>query len=287
MKTFFKLFLSSLFCLVMPLMSGASNDDEAIEWVIPEQKAEQKVEQARKEGEPGYRMVLTINNVEFPFRWCPPGTFMMGSPASEQERGQNETQHQVTLSRGFWMLETEVTLEMWGSVMGNSPNARKGEKFPVETVSWNNCLEYVQKLDGLNVAPADYRFALPTEAQWEYACRAGTTTPFSFGMTIDRDNVNFGKNLGKTMEVGSYPANAWGLHDMHGNVWEWCMDWYGVYPVGDAINPEGASSGSNRVLRGGGWFHVAGDCRSAVRRDREPSVRNNAVGLRLALIRVE
>ena len=267
--------------------SGYCNDAEVVVLPNPVEQEPLPLEQERKEGEAGYRMILTIHDVEYPFRWCPPGTFTMGSPVSEEGRNSDETQHQVTISHGFWMLETEVTLGMWESVMGSNPSAFIGGKLPVETVSWNDCQEFVQKLIGLDVAPAGYRFSLPTEAQWEYACRAGTTTPFHSGDTIDRDMVNFGRNLGRTTAVGSYPANAWGLYDMHGNVWEWCLDLYDDYPPGSATDPLGDSSNTSRVLRGGGWFHIAGDCRSAIRRDREPSVRNNAVGMRLALIRVE
>ena len=185
------------------------------------------------------------------------------------------------------MLETPVTQEMWESVMGNNPSAFTGSNRPVETVSWDNSQEYIQNLIGLGVAPVGYRFSLPTEAQWEYACRAGTTTPFYFGDVLDRDRGNFGRHVGRTTEVGSYPANAWGLYDMHGNVWEWCLDWYGAYPMGNVTNPVGTSSGLSRVLRGGGWFHPAEYCRSAMRRDREPSVRNNAIGFRLALVSTE
>ena len=280
MQATLKLFISCLLCLALPLASGYGSEDETIEQPNP-------VEQERKEGEAGYRMTLTIDDVEYPFRWCPPGTFVMGSPTSEEGRNSDETQHQVTLTRGFWMLETVVTLEMWEGVMGNSPNARKVDKLPVETVSWSDCYEYAQKLNGLAVAPAGYRFSLPTEAQWEYACRAGTTTPFHSGGFLDRDDANFGRNLGRTAEVGSYPANAWGLHNMHGNVWEWCLDLYNDYPFGQVTDPVGNSTGTSRVLRGGGWFHAAGDCRSAVRHHREPTVRNHAIGFRLALIRVD
>ena len=283
MKASSKIFFSCLFVFALPLVHGYDNDDGAIEEVIP---VKQEMEQERKEGEAGYRMVLTINNTEYFFRWCPPGTFMIGSPIGEQERKQDETQHQVTLTRGFWMLETEVTLEMWEGIMGNNPSAFKGGKLPVETVSWNNCQEYIQKLNNLGVAPADYRFSLPTEAQWEYACRAGTTTHFHFGDTLDKDKANFDKIMGRTTEVGLYPANAWGLRDMHGNVWEWCLDRYGAYPSGNVTDPVGPDSGSNHVLRGGGWSHSAKDCRSADRREREPSVRNNAIGVRIILERL-
>ena len=187
-------------------------------------------------------MTVTINDVEYTFRWCPPGKFMMGSPADEPNRSNNESQHEVTLTRGFWMLETQVTQQMWESVMGANPSRFKGAKLPVEQVSWNDCQEFITKLNaelksGGHKSPVSngeltpaalegYKFSLPTEAQWEYACRAGTTTAYSFGNSLSAEQANFRGNVGQTKDVGSYPANAWGLKDMHGNVWEWCQDWY-------------------------------------------------------------
>ena len=238
-------------------------------------------EQERKAGE---RMALTIKGVEYAFRWCPAGTFMMGSPASEEGRYDNESQHHVTLSRGFWLLETEVTQKMWKGMMENNPSSFKGDKLPVEKVSWNDCQEYIKKLNDLGAVPKGFRLSLPTEAQWEYACRAGTTTPFHFGDTLNKDQANFSGKLGKTSEVGSYPANAWGLHDMHGNVWEWCLDWYGDYPNGAVTDPAGATSGSSRVFRGGYWSDDAEFCRSAIRWSNEPSRWNNYLGLRVSLV---
>jgi len=243
----------------------------------------------------GDRMELTIKDVQYPFRWCPAGTFLMGSPPTETERRDDETQHQVSLTRGFWMLETQVTQAMWEGVMGNNPYNFKGAKRPVENVSWNDCQEYIQKLNTISVAPTSYRFSLPTEAQWEYACRAGTTTPFNFGSVLNGDKANCngndpygtsteGQYWGKTSEVGSYPANAWGLFDMHGNVWEWCSDWYGNYPSDSATDPVGPSSGSDRVLRGGSWYYNAGDCRSALRGSFDPSDRSYVNGVRLSLV---
>ena len=251
---------------------------------------------------PGERMTLTIKGVEYAFRWCPPGTFTMGSPPSEDGRNDNETQHQVTLSRGFWMLETEVTQAMWESVTGSNPSEFKGDKLPVERVSWDDCQEYITTLNALLAgtpgAPSGYRFSLPTEAQWEYACRAGTTTPFHFGSVLNGDKANCcgdfpygtstkGQYLRKTSEVGSYPANAWGLFDMHGNVFEWCLDWYGDYPSGSVTDPTGVSSGSSRVLRGGGWSYDARFCRSADRSHNVPSSRYSDIGVRLSLVRAE
>jgi len=262
-----------LFCLTLPLANGYGSEGEATAQA-------NSSEQDRKAGE---RMVLTIKDVEYAFRWCPAGTFMMGSPASEPNRNNNETQHQVTLSRGFWVLETEVTQAMWEGVMvnNNNPSFFTGSKLPVEYVSWNNCQEYIKKLNDLGVAPKGYRFSLPTEAQWEYACRAGTTTAYHFGDTL-KEQANFDDN--QTKDVGSYPANAWGLHDMHGNVAEWCLDWYGDYPNGNVTDPTGAVKGSFRVLRGGSWDRDALYCRSACRCGYDPSVRDFSMGLRVCLV---
>jgi len=249
---------------------------------------------------PGDRMVLTIKGVEYAFRWCPPGTFMMGSPESEKERLSGETQHQVTLTKGFWMLETPVTQEMWESVTDENRSHFRRKKSPVERVSWNDCLDYIGQLNALNIAPDGYKFSLPTESQWEYACRAGTETPFNFGDVLNGDKANCdgkypygtktrGEYLGKTSEVGLYPVNAWGLYDMHGNVWEWCLDWYGEYPNGSVTDPVGPLTGSKRVMRGGSWYSDAEYCRSAVRASYVPSLRFRCYenGLRLSLVRVE
>ena len=228
------------------------------------------IEDERKASE---RMVLKINDVEYVFRWCPPGNFMMGN-----EPGQVS----VTLSQGFWMLETEVTQAMWASVMGNNPSHFKGAQLPVECVSWNDCQEFIQKLNALNVALAGYRFSLPTEAQWEYACRAGTTTAYHFGDTLTQQQANFRGS--QTRDVGSYPANAWGLKDMHGNVWEWCLDRYGDYPSGALTDPTGPVRGSDRAIRGGSWFYTAEYCRSASRSYFDPTNRCYGFGLRLSLV---
>ena len=282
MRTISRLFLSCLLCFALPLANGCNGEDSA---TVPSNPAEPE----RKEGEAGDRMVLVIQDVEYAFRWCPPGTFTMGSPVSEERRDHNETQHQVTLSRGFWMLETEVTQAMWEKVMGNNPSHFKGEKLPVENVSWNDCQEYIKKLNALLVgtlgAPAGYQFSLPTEAQWEYTCRAGTTTVYCFGNTLTQQQANFRSN--QTKEVGSYPANAWGLRDMHGNVFEWCADWFGDYPSGAVTDPAGASSDSRRVIRGGSWIGSVLSSRSAFRYGIEPSDQMNYFGIRLALVRAE
>ena len=210
----------------------------------------------------------------------------MGSPASEADRDNDETQHQITLTRGFWMLETQVTQAMWESVMGNNPSHFKGAKLPVESVSWDACQEFITKLNALLAGtpgtPAGYKFSLPTEAQWEYACRAGTTTAYHFGDTLTQQQANF-DGL-ETKAVGTYPANAWGLHDMHGNVWEWCLDWLDDYPSGAITDPTGADRGSSRVFRGGSWRNFARHCRSALRSDFVPTSGFSHIGLRLSLV---
>ena len=228
----------------------------------------------------GERMVLTIQGVEYPFRWCPAGTFLMGSPEGETGRKFDEKRHEVTLSHGFWMLETPVTQAMWESMMRKNPSYFPGGNRPVETVSWEDCQEYVKKLNSLRAAPAGYRFSLPTEAQWEYACRAGTTTAFHFGGEWNRGEQE------ETAEVGTPPANAWGLHDMHGNVWEWCLDSLDDYPDGSVTDPAGSADGAFRVIRGGGWLDAAANCRSANRSYLEPTEHHiSGSGLRIILIR--
>ncbi|MGL6226270.1 MAG: formylglycine-generating enzyme family protein, partial [Thermoguttaceae bacterium] len=164
---------------------------------------------------------------------------------------------------------------------------------PVETVSWDDCQNFIKQLN--NSSPSGFKFSLPTEAHWEYACRAGTTTPFSFGSELNGDRANCNGNypygtetkgpyLQKTTPVGSYAANGWGLYDMHGNVWEWCSDWHGDYPTGTVTDSVGASIGSSRVNRGGCWDYDAGSCRSADRDGNMPSRRDYYLGLRLSFV---
>jgi formylglycine-generating enzyme required for sulfatase activity len=174
------------------------------------------------------------NGIGMKFVWIPPGTFTMGSPQEEKEREANETRHKVTLSKGFYMGVYPVTQEEWQAVTGETPSKFKNEKnLPVERLSWDDCQEFIKKLRARDKKP----YRLPSEAEWEYACRAGTTTPFSFGDTLSTDQANYdgnfiygngrkGVNRKKTTPVGSFPANAFGLYDMHGNVSQWCHDWY-------------------------------------------------------------
>lgn len=229
------------------------------------------------------------NNIGMKFVLLPPGAFMMGSPKEETERFSFETQHKVTLIKGYYMAVYTVTQEQWQVVMGNNPSGFKGEKnLAVETVSWDDCQKFIVKLREKDKK----HYRLPTEAEWEYACRAGTKSPFHFGETISTDQANYNGNKTygpgkkgifrmKTTSVGSFPANAWGLHDMHGNIWQWCQDWFGDYPQKDVVDPKGPDTGKSRVLRGGSWFDYPGNCRSATRTGLVPDSRDNDIGFRL------
>lgn len=229
------------------------------------------------------------NSIGMKFVWINPGNFMMGSPKEEISRKDIETQHKVTLTKGFYIGVHAVTQEEWNEVMGNNPSFFKGEKsLPVENVSWDECQEFAKKLREKDKKP----YRLPSEAEWEYACRAGTTTPFYFGQTISTDQANYdgqfaygnGKNgeyRKKTKPVGSFPANAWGLHDMHGNVWQWCQDSWEEYPEKGMVDPRGSEKGQFRVLRGGSWFDGPVYCRSAARVRNPPGSRQRIFGCRL------
>ena len=181
----------------------------------------------------------------------PAGKFVMGSPKDEKDRDVGEDQHEVILTKAFYMGKYEVTQNQWESVMGGNPSKDKGAKLPVTNVSWNDCQEFIKKLN----AKGKGEYRLPTEAEWEYSCRAGTKTAYSFGNAIAPKDANYkDANIGRSVAVGSYKANVFGLYDMHGNVWEWCEDWYGGYGKGAAIDPKGPNSGEGRVLRGGSFI---------------------------------
>lgn len=241
--------------------------------------------------------------------WCPPGRFRMGSPPNEVERRYDEAQVDVTLTKGFWMGKYEVTQGQWQRLMGafmQPQNMGAGEDFPVYWVSYIEAGEFCRKLTeharASGALPAGWEFRLPTEAQWEYACRAGTTTATAFGDKLSSRQANFqqkpyngaeeGPALKQAAKVGSYPANAWGLHDMHGNVWEYCRDWYhgqlpgGVDPdlstVKGTINRDGTYS---RIRRGGAFVEDGWTCRSACRLRYEPERRSDHIGFRVVAVR--
>jgi len=210
----------------------------------------------------------------------PAGKFMMGSPESEVGRKENETQHEVTLTKPFYMGKYEVTQEQWQAVMGNNPSRTKGAKLPVTNVSWNDCQDYIKKLNG----KTNGGYRLPSEAEWEYACRAGTKTAYAFGNSITKSDVSFGKD--STMVVGSYKTNFFGLYDMHGNVLEFCQDWFESYPVGSETDPQGPPMGQAKVVRGGSYHKNTNPLftRSAMRfgAGRSPSNSDIDLGFRLA-----
>jgi len=269
------------------------------------------------------RMGITIdppNNQSVPipanFVRINDGTFTMGSPANEVGREDDETQRQVTVS-SFYMSKYEVTQKEYQEVMGTNPSYFKGDNLPVETVTWFDAIEYCNKRsqkEGLTpvytitgrtpaagypitsaVVTANWNnngYRLPTEAEWEYACRAGTTTPFNTGNNITTNQANYdgrrpynnntkGELRDMTTPVGSFAANAWGLHDIHGNVWEWCWDWYGDYTSGAQTNPRGAVSGTDRVVRGGWWGYPAECTRSASRYYIDPNHEDFYIGFRV------
>ncbi len=217
--------------------------------------------------------------------WCGAGSFLMGSPAEEQGRVSDETRHRVTLTQGFWIGQCEVTREQWSRVMrgGSIPPGRV--KDPVEQVSWDDCQAFIGNLNriaGQSAAAGNMRrFRLPTEAEWEFACRAGRTG--RYGGTEDLDQLGWhqGNSAGRPHAVGQKRPNAWGLYDMHGNVAEWCQDRYADYPAGAATDPVGPATGAVRVCRGGGWTVSPDCCRSAFRGDLRPDTSASGFGFRL------
>ena len=223
----------------------------------------------------------------------PAGVFTMGSPNSEGYRSRDEgPQHRVRITRPFYMGKYEVTQSQYERIMDANLSKFRGTNNPVDTVSWNDATEFCRKLS----QRTGRKVRLPTEAEWEYACRAGTTTPFHFGKSLSSSQANFngrfpyggaakGVSRNKTTSVGSFPANAWGLHDMHGNLWEWCSDWLyqGYYAKSPQNDPTGPANGSYRVLRGGSWRSNAESCRSAYRERPGLQIRHYFIGFRVAV----
>jgi sulfatase modifying factor 1 len=235
--------------------------------------------------------------------WCPPGRFLMGSPPSEPERRPDEDQVDVTLTKGFWMAKYEATQGQWKRVVGKLPGPLtaelpEGDDYPVGNVNFAEAEDFCQKLTMLarqsGDLPKDWEFRLPTEAQWEYACRAGTTTATAFGDKLSSKQANFkgrpyngaepGPSLGRAAKVGSYPANTWGLHDMHGNTYEWCRDWYHPRLPGGVDPDLYAARATSRVRRGGAWCEGGWPCRSAFRLRFEPERRYDHIGFRVVAV---
>ena len=250
---------------------GESDEQGAGTVTVEELKAETGVQAGE------VRTVVLDGGARMDMVWCPPGEFWMGSPRDEDGRLEEEVRHWVRLTEGFWMAKTEITQAQWKKTMGwaRNPSVHKGARLPVENVTWEECQEFCRRT-GLR---------LPTEAQWEYACRAGGRGPYGKprpGGTGSLDDMGWyggDRKGGVTHPVGEKEPNAWGLHDMHGNVWEWCEDWYGAYPAGAVTNPEGPAHGDVRMVRGGGYGFPAACCRSAMR-DCFLGVRDGDLGVR-------
>jgi sulfatase modifying factor 1 len=238
------------------------------------------------------------NSIGMDFVLIPAGAFMMGSPPDEPSRNKDEVQHQVTISKPFYMQATEVTLKQWRALMGKrffGLFKRRGKaNNPIVKVSWYDCADFIEKLNALNEGV----YRLPTEAEWEYASRAGSQKAYSWGEGIDCTKAMYSNNTLKSEEcvdyvksrglatdgpapVKSYPPNAWGLYDMHGNVWEWVQDWYGAYPPTAVVDPQGVETGTERIRRGGSWFKYGRTCRSANRNFAHPATKHNTLGFRV------
>jgi formylglycine-generating enzyme required for sulfatase activity len=242
-------------------------------------------------GQPGRQVcpnTVTITlkpGVEMGFVHIPPGSFWMGSPATERGRTGNERLHRVTLNRGFHLGVIPVTQAQWQAIMGNNPSEFRGEDHPVENVSWEDCQGFLRQLG----EQTGYRYRLPSEAEWEYACRGGTPNAFHAG-DKEADLLKVGWCRGNRQgEEGTRPVqqlapNFWGLYDVHGNVMEWCADWYDEYPEGAQMDPQGSPTGMDRVIRGGSWWSSPFGCRAAFRGMANPGTRSEVIGLRVVLM---
>ncbi|MCC6694073.1 MAG: formylglycine-generating enzyme family protein [Candidatus Hydrogenedentes bacterium] len=225
------------------------------------------------------------------FQWCPPGSFMMGSPLSEVGRFDNETRHRVVISQGFWLGKYEVTQAQWVAVTGSNPSyfssATSAIK-PVEQVSWDDVQYFLAELNA-NKSAIGGPYRLPTDAEWEYAYRAKTTARFYWGEDPTESDITdyawyLGNASNETHNVGEMLPNDWGLYDMGGNVDEWCQDWYADDPDGSFVDPQGPATGTSRVARGGSWNSSPAYCRAALRDFFLPSSRNAVRGFRLLRI---
>ncbi|MCP4106320.1 MAG: SUMF1/EgtB/PvdO family nonheme iron enzyme [Desulfobacteraceae bacterium] len=274
-------------------VSGVTKETKQTETPVNDKPVAEVVSPSSKEKPEAAKDKERItNSIGMDFVLIKPGTFMMGAPKDEPGRHDDETLYKFTLTKGFYMQTTQVTQGQWKAVMGMGSNpscSGSGDDYPVENVSWNDTQEFIKKL--YEKEGTVYR--LPTEAEWEYSCRAGTGTPFYFGRCLSTDQANYngrfplkgcpkGEYRGKTTPVANFEPSAWGLYDMHGNVREWCQDWFSYYPssaVTDTVDPD---TGSYRIHRGGSWNGKARGCRSANRRKHAPDKKYSDLGFRLS-----
>ena len=268
-----------LLAVLLVAMTGCGPDTKPEDQPASPEETGSSPETPNGSDEPSTKAgVPAANSIGMRFVPIPAGTFTMGD-------ADNGPTHKVTLTKPFELGQHEVTQEQYEQVMGKTPSMFKGRQNPVDRVSWDDAVEFCRKLSELpGEKSAGSAYRLPTEAEWEYACRAGTKTEYSFGDSDSElgDYAWCNKNSGGTPHpVGQKKPNAWGLYDMHGNVWEWCQDWYGKYPSGSTTDPTGAASGSDRVSRGGSWGSTARLARSAFRRGLSPDVRLYRMGFRV------
>jgi formylglycine-generating enzyme required for sulfatase activity len=260
-------------------------------WGQQEKLAEMDLAAMRKPVEtlPGLRrevIVKLADNVLLELVLIRPGSFVMGENNSRLTDEDERPAHKVTISRAFYLGKYPVTQEQWQAVMGSNPSYFKDVKNPMEGVSWEDCQAFLKKLNE-KAGKTLGTFRLPTEAEWEYACRAGSTTMYSFGDeegSLGDYGWFSGNSVGRTHPAGERKPNVWGLYDMHGNVCQWCQDRYGAYPALEQVDPQGTAQGSVRMFRGGYWGHDPQDCRSAIRFRSGPGARLRLLGCRLALV---
>lgn len=263
--------------------SDAYRDDYSGAWLALKPKASAFLQQFRPQIDfYGLYQTVEVKGVNFKMRYIPAGSFLMGSPENEPDRGDDELQHPVTLTKAFWLGETTVTQELWQAIMGKNPSqfkAENNEQLPVEQVSWDDCMAFCKQLRHLT----QQQWQLPTEAQWEYACRASTQSAFNTGEQLTSEQAHFDQGLpqGKTVDVHRYPANLWGVKQMHGNVREWCVGKRSKYRAKPEVDPVGATHSKQRAVLGGSWMNDGRRCRSAYRSDSRRDDRSSGIGFRL------
>lgn len=250
----------------------------------------QDITTATPAGNENRQIAYYVNSIGMEFVYIPPGQFTMGSPDAEAKRGRDETIRQVTFTRGFLISAVPVTQQHWLMIMGTRPSKFQSDNHPIEQVSWDDAAHFARMLSDAE----RHSYRLPMEAEWEFACRAGSTTPFSWGHSISTLHANYDGNFAyssnpsgiyrmTTTPVKTFSPNEWGLYDMHGNVWEWCYDWYGSLDSAPAVDPKGTATGRARVVRGGSWHDYPHNCRSAARHKFAPIYRNQFTGFRVCV----